>query len=515
MIAITVSRRPLSEGSVAANVLTHGTGAINIDASRLSTGDNLNGGAYAQSGSERHDGAENWRYKRGEQGNAGEFTPPIGRWPANLILQHLPGCQESGSAQVGSGRFVPSDGVTRTSTMMSSTKGWNANSLSNSKKNAPNSYGTETVTVWDCQPGCIIPNLNAQSGISKSSGGRAYQNTNDMYSGGWAHKGTGVQADPGFGDIGGASRYFKQIGGHVADVPSDLIEYLTTLITPTHIGGESLIALDIDSVDWATIADGQYHGLIARGEPTPEQTEHMWRVVKPGAHVLLIAPDSCPTGHHGACALEDQGFEIRDAILWVREAGKMHYVPKPNSRERNAGCEHLAAKRKGAPVYELTEEAMADEDALTELTDALTAAGVDADVIDAVQENGLPKDQIPKGFRHLFQKREGNSTYGNSHPTVKAKDIMKRLLSDVPQDHVVLDPFMGSGTTALACLDTGHSFIGIEREAEYIEIADARVRYWNTAEQAWNAVPIESEAPKSDDKPAEVHGGLFDMFGED
>lgn len=510
MIAITVSRRPLSEGSVAANVLTHGTGAINIDASRLSTGDNLNGGAYAQQGSERHDGAENWRYKRGEQGNAGEFTPPSGRWPANLILQHAPGCTVAGETQVRAkqltaGRRTVKWGVGEGGSTYE--KGTGARFAS--------ADGLEMQTVWDCQPGCIIPNLDAQSGVSKSSGGRAYQNTNDMYSGGWAHKGTGVQADPGFGDIGGASRYFKQIGGHVADVPSDLIEYLTTLITPTHIGGESLIALDIDSVDWATIADGQYHGLIARGEPTPEQTEHMWRVVKPGAHVLLIAPDSCPTGHHGACALEDRGFEIRDAILWVREAGKMHYVPKPNSRERNAGCETLAAKRKGVPVYELTEEAMADEDALTELTDALTAAGVDADVIDAVQENGLPKDQIPKGFKHLFQKREGNSTYGNSHPTVKAKDIMKRLLSDVPQDHVVLDPFMGSGTTALACLDTGHSFIGIEREAEYIEIADARVRYWNTAEQAWNAVPIESEAPKSEDKPAEVHGGLFDMFGED
>jgi len=50
--------------------------------------------------------------------------------------------------------------------------------------------------------------LDEQSGISTSSGGRSYQNTNDMYSGGWEHKGTGINKDPGFGDKGGASRFF-------------------------------------------------------------------------------------------------------------------------------------------------------------------------------------------------------------------------------------------------------------------------------------------------------------------
>jgi len=50
--------------------------------------------------------------------------------------------------------------------------------------------------------------LDEQSGISRSSGGRSYQNTNDMYSGGWSHKGKGIPNDPGFGDKGGASRFF-------------------------------------------------------------------------------------------------------------------------------------------------------------------------------------------------------------------------------------------------------------------------------------------------------------------
>ena len=79
---ITVARKPLS-GTVAENVLQHGTGALNIDGCRVTTSDNLNGGAYADNGSDRHDGTTAWRYKR--DGGAGEFEQPTGRWPANLI----------------------------------------------------------------------------------------------------------------------------------------------------------------------------------------------------------------------------------------------------------------------------------------------------------------------------------------------------------------------------------------------------------------------------------------------
>ncbi len=60
--------------------------------------------------------------------------------------------------------------------------------------------------------------LDSQSGTSVSSGGRAYQNTNDMYSGGWAEE-DGVAEDPGYGDEGGASRYFVTTRG-----PDDTLE---------------------------------------------------------------------------------------------------------------------------------------------------------------------------------------------------------------------------------------------------------------------------------------------------
>jgi site-specific DNA-methyltransferase (adenine-specific) len=64
----------------------------------------------------------------------------------------------------------------------------------------------------------------------------------------------------------------------------------------------------------------------------------------------------------------------------------------------------------------------------------------------------------------------------NVHPTVKPTDLMRHLVRLVtPTGGVVLDPFLGSGTTGLAAEMEGFDWIGIEREAEYVAIAEARL----------------------------------------
>ena len=65
----------------------------------------------------------------------------------------------------------------------------------------------------------------------------------------------------------------------------------------------------------------------------------------------------------------------------------------------------------------------------------------------------------------------------NTHPTVKPQELMKYLCRLVtPKGGVVLDPFMGSGSTGMAAKDEGFDFIGIEKEKEYFEIAEARIK---------------------------------------
>ena len=66
----------------------------------------------------------------------------------------------------------------------------------------------------------------------------------------------------------------------------------------------------------------------------------------------------------------------------------------------------------------------------------------------------------------------------NHHPTVKPTDLMRYLCRLVtPPNGVVLDPFMGSGSTGKAAALEGFGFIGIEREAEYVAIAQARIKH--------------------------------------
>lgn len=63
------------------------------------------------------------------------------------------------------------------------------------------------------------------------------------------------------------------------------------------------------------------------------------------------------------------------------------------------------------------------------------------------------------------------------HPTVKPVEIMENIITNSSQKgETVLDCFMGSGTTGVACVNTNRRFIGIEKEEKYFEIAKQRIK---------------------------------------
>lgn len=86
------------------------------------------------------------------------------------------------------------------------------------------------------------------------------------------------------------------------------------------------------------------------------------------------------------------------------------------------------------------------------------------------------------GFGRMYRVMHGgvvNADGGNVkrvHPTQKPLTLMKRLILDytTPGD-TILDPFMGSGTTGVACVQTGRNFIGIELDKGYFSIAQRRI----------------------------------------
>jgi|SRR5690606_3232796 len=84
--------------------------------------------------------------------------------------------------------------------------------------------------------------------------------------------------------------------------------------------------------------------------------------------------------------------------------------------------------------------------------------------------------RLLEGFRHpdvLNAKRTGN----NFHPTEKPTDLLETFIkSSSKEGDTILDPFIGSGTTAIACINTNRFFVGIEKEKEYVDIANERIR---------------------------------------
>jgi site-specific DNA-methyltransferase (adenine-specific) len=70
----------------------------------------------------------------------------------------------------------------------------------------------------------------------------------------------------------------------------------------------------------------------------------------------------------------------------------------------------------------------------------------------------------------------GYKGIGNDHPTVKPLELIEWCLSLAPKTtSTVVDPFMGSGTTGVACANMGKTFYGIERERKYFDIACERI----------------------------------------
>ncbi|GAG68928.1 unnamed protein product [marine sediment metagenome] len=118
-------------------------------------------------------------------------------------------------------------------------------------------------------------------------------------------------------------------------------------------------------------------------------------------------------------------------------ASRFFYVAKASKRERNMGCEGLGEKN--------------------------------------IDYEGR-KGQNNSEFRLNGSKRKENMSK-NNHPTVKPLKLMEYLVKLVtPPKGTTLDPFIGSGTTGIACKKLGFNYIGIDQSKEYCPMAVARIK---------------------------------------
>lgn len=91
--------------------------------------------------------------------------------------------------------------------------------------------------------------------------------------------------------------------------------------------------------------------------------------------------------------------------------------------------------------------------------------------------NGPKQVDWSPGFESLpgFYNVKSVSTSKKHHQTEKPVELLENLLAISPDGGIVLDPFMGSGSTGVACVNTGRSFIGMELDPGYFETAKQRV----------------------------------------
>jgi len=94
-----------------------------------------------------------------------------------------------------------------------------------------------------------------------------------------------------------------------------------------------------------------------------------------------------------------------------------------------------------------------------------------------IKEKPIPINE-PHNSKNLEERYKMTSK--NNHPTVKPIKLMEYLVKLITKEgQIVLDPFLGSGTTAIACINLKRNWIGIEKEPEYIEIAQARINHFS------------------------------------
>ncbi len=80
-----------------------------------------------------------------------------------------------------------------------------------------------------------------------------------------------------------------------------------------------------------------------------------------------------------------------------------------------------------------------------------------------------------------------------AHPCQMPLEVMKNIIGILPDEYIILDPFMGSGTTGVACMELGRDFIGCEIDEDYFKIACERlgvnVATANNAKEWWHREP--------------------------
>ena len=224
-----------------------------------------------------------------------------------------------------------------------------------------------------------------------------------------------------------------------------------------------------------------------------ELSELLFDKLKPGGYFLSF---SSPRLYHAiAMACDIAGFEIRDMINWTytqtmpKGMSVTHIINKMDiSQEEKSSLVEEYKDFKTPQIKSCFEPICVAMKPTGKLTFIKNELNFKTGLIDFSQKVGIDGDRVPA---NIITTEEYNETYDknfliakpnkkekgehNSHITVKPIQLIEHLIKIFSKKNsLVVDPFLGSGTTAIACKNTDRNCICIEINPEYYEISRTR-----------------------------------------
>ena len=226
-----------------------------------------------------------------------------------------------------------------------------------------------------------------------------------------------------------------------------------------------------------------------------ELSRILFRKMKPGAYFLSF---SSPRLYHAiAMSCDIAGFEIRDMINWTytqsmpKGMSISHVIDKMKiSEEEKQSLKEEYKDYKTPQIRSCFEPICVAMKPIGKLTFIQNELQFKTGLLDFSQKVGIDNDRVPANIittdeynesydKNFLVSKPGKAEKGedNTHITVKPIALMEHLVKLFSKKNaLVVDPFLGSGTTALACKNTDRNCIGIELNKEYFDICLKRLQ---------------------------------------
>jgi len=224
-------------------------------------------------------------------------------------------------------------------------------------------------------------------------------------------------------------------------------------------------------------------------------SSEVYRILKPGGAFISF---SSPRLYHSmAMAIEDAGFEIRDMLGWIYTQSQVKAFSQDHiiEKDKSLNAEQKKQLKETCNNWKTPQLKPAIEPM------CLAVKPIEGRYIDNFQKYGtglmntseetktgegffpsniITTDKVEESMDRVFLVSKPNKTEKgdyNTHLSVKPVSLISHLVKlFTKEDAIVLDPFMGSGTTAVACVQSKRRYIGFDINKEYIKITERRIK---------------------------------------